>query len=356
MADGGEVARFSATTDSAFIDCQWINTSNNNPQSVIDVASGGGFFENAWNPGEATVGVRISNTAPVYLFSFYAEHYKGVAISLNNANGVLALTNQFETSPNYISINNSSNVYMAGLLAGNWNSNAPNLISVANSQVSLFGMSLNDDSQGVVTDKTSGTANYGSVNNSGSFVELNGFVKGAPVSFQISSTATNAFGGMASVLPGAIVASNYDYGQDGTTYHFPQSGTSTSTYRTDSGRFNLKPNTDKSTTNPWVVGWMQTGSYMTYSVNVSSTQTYNISLRTESQTGGTFHIEVDGVNVTGSINVPVTGPWDTASSWVDIPAGRYTVSAGAHTVRLVSDRWYFDANVIKFALLGRHSH
>jgi Condensation domain len=47
MADGGEVSRFSTTTDSAFIDCQWIAKSTNNEQSVIDVTSGGGFFENA---------------------------------------------------------------------------------------------------------------------------------------------------------------------------------------------------------------------------------------------------------------------------------------------------------------------
>jgi len=51
--------------------------------------------------------------------------------------------------------------------------------------------------------------------------------------------------------------------------------------------------------------------------------------------GGTFHINVDGVNVTGTLQIPDTGAW---TSWGDVFAYNIPItSAGTHVIRLVED-------------------
>src|SRR3954468_18427769 len=58
---------------------------------------------------------------------------------------------------------------------------------------------------------------------------------------------------------------------------------------------------------------------------------------------GTFHIEVDGSNVTGSISVPKTGGWSTYQ-WF----GKQNVplTAGKHVVKVVSDLQYFNMSAV----------
>ena len=58
---------------------------------------------------------------------------------------------------------------------------------------------------------------------------------------------------------------------------------------------------------------------------------------TEAQvlTGGRLHVEVDGVDKTGPINVPDTGGWQT---WTTLPGPSISLSSGSHVIRV-----YFDA-------------
>ena len=51
--------------------------------------------------------------------------------------------------------------------------------------------------------------------------------------------------------------------------------------------------------------------------------------------GGRFHVEVDGVDKTGPINVPDTGGWQT---WTTLRAPNISLTAGTHVIRV-----YFDA-------------
>jgi hypothetical protein len=53
-----------------------------------------------------------------------------------------------------------------------------------------------------------------------------------------------------------------------------------------------------------------------------------------SGTGGVYHVEVDGVDVTGPIAVPNTGGWDT---WQTIFTPGIAMTAGSHMVRGVFD-------------------
>lgn len=50
--------------------------------------------------------------------------------------------------------------------------------------------------------------------------------------------------------------------------------------------------------------------------------------------GGTFHIEVNGVDKTGRLTVPNTGGWQT---WTTIQKSAVTLSAGPQVWRIVVD-------------------
>ena len=70
-------------------------------------------------------------------------------------------------------------------------------------------------------------------------------------------------------------------------------------------------------------------------VTVGTAGTYAVDVRVASNgAGGTFHLEVDGVNVTGSMTVPTTGGWQV---WNTITRTGVQLTAGAHVVRVVMD-------------------
>ena len=62
--------------------------------------------------------------------------------------------------------------------------------------------------------------------------------------------------------------------------------------------------------------------------------TYTLQVRVASAgSGGTFHIEFNGINKTGALTVPNTGGWDT---WQTITK-TVTLDAGWQTMKIVMD-------------------
>src|SRR5207244_2633247 len=57
-----------------------------------------------------------------------------------------------------------------------------------------------------------------------------------------------------------------------------------------------------------------------------------------------FHIEVDGVSVTGTITVPNTGAWTT---YQYVGQSGISLTAGTHILKIQSDQQYFDLNSIR---------
>src|SRR5262249_48013083 len=83
------------------------------------------------------------------------------------------------------------------------------------------------------------------------------------------------------------------------------------------------------------VGWMAPGEWLNYTVNVGAAGTYTLDMRVSSNgSGGTFHVLVNGVNVTGAITVPNTGAWQT---WTTLTKTGVSLSAGQQVVRVVLD-------------------
>ena len=142
-----------------------------------------------------------------------------------------------------------------------------------------------------------------------------------------SDCAGDPYLGYPAELPGIVEFENFDNGGEGVAYHDCDSGNSGGEYRTDE-------DVDiEETTGGYNVGWMCSGEWMNYAVDVTQGGTYLIEARVASlETGGTFALEIDGTDVTGDITVPVTGGWQT---W-DTVTATASISAGLQELRFVN--------------------
>lgn len=92
------------------------------------------------------------------------------------------------------------------------------------------------------------------------------------------------------------------------------------------------------------VGWIASGEWLAYDVNIDVTGDYAFGIRVASPSSGkSFHIEIDGANVTGSIGAPNTGSWQT---WANVVSERVFLPAGAHTLTVVAETNGFNINYI----------
>jgi subtilisin family serine protease len=84
------------------------------------------------------------------------------------------------------------------------------------------------------------------------------------------------------------------------------------------------------------VGCIKAGEWLEYTVNVAAAGTYQFSARVASlRWGGSFHIEVDGVNKTGPMVVGDTKGWQ---NWVNLTAkSGVALTAGTHVIRFKGD-------------------
>lgn len=131
-------------------------------------------------------------------------------------------------------------------------------------------------------------------------------------------------------IPGTIQAEDFDYGGDGVAFH-DTVGSLQSSYRDTF--VDLEPTGD--TGGGYNVGWAVAGEWMEYTVNVATTGTYTVEARVASEVqGGTFHIEFDGVDKTGTMTVPNTGGWQTYQT---VTKTGVSLAAGQHVMRLALD-------------------
>jgi hypothetical protein len=139
---------------------------------------------------------------------------------------------------------------------------------------------------------------------------------GTPIAIPVTGSAT-------------IQAETFDNGGEGVAYHDIDAVNSGGAYRATG--VDLQTTTD--TGGGHNVGWTRAGEWLAYAVDVASSGTYNVDFRVASNgTGGTFHLEVDGTDVTGATSVPGTGGWQ---AWKTLTRSGVALPAGQHTLRLV---------------------
>jgi hypothetical protein len=173
----GICGEFNMDASSSVLDCLFWSNRVGNPAVIMNFIGGcGGLFENLWETGMNANGINVSSNGPLELFAFAPEHYNVAALTFNGASNVLGLNIQSETSGSYTDIVNSNNIYLASVLAGNWNSNSNNLIEIKNSTVALFGLEVNQNSSCIVLNQTTNPPlKYGPASGN-AFVTLNGFI------------------------------------------------------------------------------------------------------------------------------------------------------------------------------------
>jgi len=146
-------------------------------------------------------------------------------------------------------------------------------------------------------------------------------------------------------IPGTLEAENFDRGGEGVAYHDNVKGNSGGKYRSGED-VDIITATD-SLGGGYVINNFQTGEWLLYTVSVQAGGAYDIELRASSKSAdGAFHVEVDGVNVSGSVAVPNTGNWN-AFQWAG--RTRIALAAGTHRLKIVADRQYFNLNSIRLS-------
>jgi hypothetical protein len=134
------------------------------------------------------------------------------------------------------------------------------------------------------------------------------------------------YGGTAATIPGRIEAERFDEGGEGIAYHDADAANQGGQFRSTG------VDLDSDGSGGTVVGWTQAGEWLEYTVNVTASGTWRLRIRVASDgQGGTFHVEIDGSNRTGSLTVPNTGGW---YAWQEIEVPGIALSAGTHVLRI----------------------
>jgi hypothetical protein len=154
----------------------------------------------------------------------------------------------------------------------------------------------------------------------------------APVTVHVAAaTSPTPFGGSPAIIPGQIEAENFDDGGEGVAYHDSKTGNQGGWYR----QTDVDIESTSDTGGGFSIGYATPGEWLVYSVAVNASGNYTLQVRVASLTGdGTFHVEVDGVNVTGTIATPNTGGWQV---WQSVTRSGIALTAGAHRLRIVFD-------------------
>jgi Pectate lyase superfamily protein/Carbohydrate binding module (family 6)/F5/8 type C domain/Abnormal spindle-like microcephaly-assoc'd, ASPM-SPD-2-Hydin/Fibronectin type III domain len=131
------------------------------------------------------------------------------------------------------------------------------------------------------------------------------------------------YGGTAAAVPGTVHAENYDTGGQGVAYNVTSVNGTDNSYRSDG--VDLETATSPATGND--LGWTASGQWFKYTVDVATAGTYTVSFLVAAPSAVTdaFHItNSSGTNLTGSVNIPATGgfqTWTTVTATVTLPAG-----------------------------------
>jgi hypothetical protein len=151
--------------------------------------------------------------------------------------------------------------------------------------------------------------------------------------------------GIPMAVPGAIEAEDYDLGGPGVAYQDSTSGNTGGAYRTSED-----VDVEDCSEGGYNVGYIDSGEWLKYTLDVAAEGDYAITARVARGTGGTgaFHIEVDGVNVSGSVQIQDTGGWQ---NWVEETAN-VTLGSGEQVMKLVIESGSFNINRLEFTFVA----
>ncbi len=157
-------------------------------------------------------------------------------------------------------------------------------------------------------------------------------------------------------IPGIIYAADYDMGKNGYAYKdedYINTGGQSSSVWNNGGKYrndgvDIEICSDFPT-NGYDVGWINTGEYLNYTVNVVETGNYDIIMRVSgNQSGGKILLRWDGMNINNFVDVPATGGWQT---WTDIKIDSVDLTKGEHKLSVNFYFGGFNISYIEFKQL-----
>jgi len=164
---------------------------------------------------------------------------------------------------------------------------------------------------------------------------------------QQAQAAEGPYGGTPAPIPGTVQAENYDTGGQGVAYNVTSVNGTANSYRSDG--VDLEVTTD--TGGGYNMGWTATGQWFRYTVNVASAGTYTVTFRVSAISAVTDALHISnssGTNLSGNINVPATGAWQT---WTNVTAA-VSLPAGQQTLTINQDHAGWNFNYLSFAATG----
>jgi beta-glucanase (GH16 family) len=136
------------------------------------------------------------------------------------------------------------------------------------------------------------------------------------------------FGGQARVIPGRIEVEDFDEGGPTVVYYDCDPINHGGAYRPGEG-----VDIQACGEGGFNVGWMCANEWTEYTVDVPGGGLYRLDARVASQnTGGTFHLEFNGVNRTGDVVVPATGGWQ---QWTTV-SRQFGLTQGSYVMRFAN--------------------
>lgn len=157
-------------------------------------------------------------------------------------------------------------------------------------------------------------------------------------------------------IPGIIDAVDYDFGTEGVAYHdtdYKNVGGSNTEYnkgydyRNDGVDIDVCNDTQGA---PYYVGWIASGEWIRYTVDVATGGLYRADLRVAApSTGGQIQFSIDGVPVTSPVSVSATGGWTT---WAGMAVNNIPMPAGQHVLTVTFPSAGFNLNRMQFVLVS----
>jgi hypothetical protein len=146
-------------------------------------------------------------------------------------------------------------------------------------------------------------------------------------------------------IPGRIEAEEYKDGDEGVGYHDNDAGNAGGEYRSDD--VDIQSTSDNG--GGYKVMRTGGGEWLAYDVKVSQSGTYNVTARVASGSDRTksFHVEVDGQDVTGAVSFNDSQGYD---AFVDVKVKNVSLNAGRHELRFVMHTGYFSFNYLDLVL------
>ena len=148
-------------------------------------------------------------------------------------------------------------------------------------------------------------------------------------------------GGTPAAIPGTIEAENFDLGGQNIAYFDSDTSNKGAEYRLNDF-VDIEACSD--TGSGYDVAWIAQNEWLKYSVDVKTAGTYLVEGRVASAgSSGAFKVEIDGNDITGIINVPNTGDWQT---WTTVTSKSFQLSGGIHTLKILMTGDNFNLNKI----------